>query len=184
MGSGGDRATVPTLAERDVRVTTGRRVGVGGRVVIVAARFNRLVTDRLVAGAVEECVALGVDPGEIEVVWVPGAFELAVVAAEIVRRERPTALVAVGAVVRGETAHFEYVAGPAAQQLQALAVESGVPIGFAVLTTETVDQALDRAGGKAGNKGAEAAATALEVAAVLAELRRRRPMPLAGEAPA
>jgi 6,7-dimethyl-8-ribityllumazine synthase len=145
----------------------GRLDGSGRRIALVASRFNQLVTDLLAAGAREELRRNGVDPASIDLAWVPGSFELPVAAAKLARTGRYAGIVALGAVIRGATPHFDYVAGEAAGGLGAVARETGVPIGFGVLTTETLEQALDRAGGKAGNKGAEAARTVLEMASLL-----------------
>ncbi len=139
---------------------TGLRFG------LVAGRFNDSVVRRLVDGAVDCLVRHGADADAIELAWVPGSWELPVVAQAMARSGRFDALVALGAVVRGETAHFDYVAGQAAQ-VGRIALETGVPIANAVLTTETYEQAVDRAGGKAGNKGFEAAQSAIETARLL-----------------
>jgi 6,7-dimethyl-8-ribityllumazine synthase len=141
--------------------------GAGRRVAIVASRFNRLVTDPLLAGAREELARHGVTDADVDVAWVPGSFELPLAAQRLAQTGRYAGVVAIGAVVRGATAHFEHVAGQAAAGLAAVARETGVPVAFGVLTTDTMEQALDRAGGKAGNKGAEAALTILEMAALL-----------------
>jgi 6,7-dimethyl-8-ribityllumazine synthase len=141
--------------------------GAGRRVAIVASRFNRLVTDPLLAGAREELARHGVADADVDVAWVPGSFELPLAAQRLAQTGRYAGVVAIGAVVRGATAHFEHVAGQAAAGLAAVARETGVPVAFGVLTTDTMEQALDRAGGKAGNKGAEAALCVLEMAALL-----------------
>jgi 6,7-dimethyl-8-ribityllumazine synthase len=144
--------------------------GHGSRYALAAARFNDLVVDRLVSGAHDELRRLGVDEDMIDIAWVPGSFELPVAVARLAATGRYAGIVALGTVVRGATAHFDYVAGQAAAGLAAVARDSGVPVGFGVLTTDTMEQALDRAGGKAGNKGAEAARTVLETASVLAKI--------------
>jgi 6,7-dimethyl-8-ribityllumazine synthase len=136
-------------------------------VAIAASRFNRLVTDPLVAAAVEELRRHGVDEADVDLAWVPGAFELPLAAERLAATGRYAAVVAIGAVVRGATPHFDHVAGQAAAGLAAVTRSSGVPVAFGVLTCDTMEQALDRAGGKAGNKGAEAAVTALEMAGLL-----------------
>jgi 6,7-dimethyl-8-ribityllumazine synthase len=141
--------------------------GRGRRVAVVASRFNRLVTDPLLAGAVEELTRHGVAGADVDVAWVPGSFELPLAARRLAQTGRYAGVIAVGAVVRGATAHFEHVAGQAAAGLAAVARETGVPVAFGVLTTDTMEQALDRAGGKAGNKGAEAALSVLEMAGLL-----------------
>lgn len=142
----------------------------GLRFGLVAARFNEVVVERLVSGAADCIRRHGGDDDAIELAWVPGAWELPIVVRRMASSGRFDALVALGAVVRGETAHFEYVAARAAT-VGDVALETGVPVGNAVLTTETFEQALDRAGGKAGNKGWEAAQAAIETAHLLAELK-------------
>jgi 6,7-dimethyl-8-ribityllumazine synthase len=142
-----------------------------GRVAILASRYNELITTRLLRGALACCEEAGLTREQVDVVWVPGAFELPVAAAAAARSGRYACLVALGAVVRGETPHFEYVAGEAARGLNAVAVRHALPVGFGVLTVDTMDQALERAGGAAGNKGHEAAAAALQAADVIAQLR-------------
>jgi len=142
----------------------------GRRFAVVAARFNEMVVDRLVAGALDCFRAHGLTDGDLLVAWVPGAFELPLVARRLAESGRYDAVVCVGAVIRGETPHFEYVAGQAAAGIQRAALDTGVPILFGVLTTENVDQALDRAGGKHGNKGWDAAMAAMEMASVLDQL--------------
>lgn len=134
-----------------------------GRVAVVVSRYNQLVTERLLDGARVRLGELGVEAAAIDVVWVPGAFELPLAAAAAAGSGRYRAIVALGCVIRGETAHFDYVAGEAARGLQSVALSYRVPIGFGVLTTETFEQAVDRAGGAAGNKGAEAAEAALRM---------------------
>ena len=149
--------------------------GRGLRYALAAARFNDLVVDRLVAGARDELRRLGVDPEMIDEAWVPGSFELPLAVARLAAPGRYAGIVALGTMVRGATPHFDYVAGQAAAGLAAVARETGVPVGFGVLTCETMDQALDRAGGKAGNKGAEAARTVLETASLLAKIDKGEP---------
>jgi len=142
-----------------------------GRVAILVSRYNELITSRLLEGALACCAEAGVARADVDVVWVPGAFELPVAAAAAAGTMRYACLVALGAVIRGDTPHFEYVAGEAARGLNAVAVQHGLPVGFGVLTVDTMQQAVDRAGGSAGNKGHEAAAAALQAADVLAQLR-------------
>jgi 6,7-dimethyl-8-ribityllumazine synthase len=149
------------------RTYTGSLDGRGRRIAVAASRFNRLVTDPLVAGAVEELTRHGVAEADIDLAWVPGAFELPLAAERLAATGRYAAVVAIGAVVRGSTPHFDHVAGQAAAGLAAVTRATGVPVAFGVLTCDTMEQALDRAGGKAGNKGAEAALTALEMAGLL-----------------
>jgi 6,7-dimethyl-8-ribityllumazine synthase len=140
----------------------------GLRVAVVAARFNGDVTGRLLEGAQAALRDHGLP--EAPVHWVPGAFELPVVAQRLARSGACDAVVCLGAVIRGDTPHFDYVAGEAAAGLARVALDTGIPVVFGVLTTNTLEQALDRCGGSAGHKGAEAAVTAIETAALLRTL--------------
>ena len=140
------------------------------RVAIVAARFNDFVVARLVDGAVDALLRHGASEKNLELVRVPGAFDMPLVVRRLAQSKRYDAIVALGAVVKGETAHFDYVAGECASGVARAALDSGVPVGFGVLTCDSFDQAIDRAGGKAGNKGADAALAALEMANLLKRL--------------
>lgn len=142
-----------------------------GRVAILVSRYNELVTTRLLDGARECCRSAGIGDDSVDLIWVPGAFELPVAAAAAAGTGRYACLIALGAVVRGDTPHFDFVAGEAARGLAAVAVARSIPVGFGVLTVDTLQQALDRAGGSAGNKGYEAAEAALRTADVLTRLR-------------
>jgi 6,7-dimethyl-8-ribityllumazine synthase len=137
---------------------------------VVITRFNDFVVEPLLRGAVDALKRHGATDKQIEIVRVPGAFDLPVVARKLALSRRYEALIALGAVIRGQTPHFDYVAGECASGIARIALESGVPIAFGVLTTDTMEQAVDRAGGKAGNKGADAALTALEMANLLRRL--------------
>jgi len=138
--------------------------GQGLRVAVVVARFNELVTRPLLNAAIGTLTRYGVVDDDINVVWVPGAFELPVVAKSLAKTSRFDAIVCLGAVIRGETGHYDMVAGNAARGISQVGVDTGVPTIFGVLTTENMDQALNRAGGKAGNMGANAAVAAIETA--------------------
>jgi 6,7-dimethyl-8-ribityllumazine synthase len=140
-----------------------------GRVAVVVSRYNEVVTARLLDGARQCLREHHVPESKTDVLWVPGAFELPVVAEAAAVSGRYTAIVALGCVIRGETPHFDYVAGEAARGLANVALAHRVAVGFGVLTTETLEQARERAGGAAGNKGYEATEAALATAAVLAE---------------
>jgi 6,7-dimethyl-8-ribityllumazine synthase len=137
---------------------------------VVITRFNDFVVEPLLRGALDALKRHGAVTAQIEIVRVPGAFDLPVVARKLALSRRYEALIALGAVIRGQTPHFDYVAGECASGLARIALESGVPIAFGVLTTDTMEQAVDRAGGKAGNKGADAALAALEMANLLRRL--------------
>jgi 6,7-dimethyl-8-ribityllumazine synthase len=140
------------------------------RFAILASRFNEFVVDRLVQGALDLLRRHGVSEKQIDIVRVPGAFDMPVVARKLAVSRRYDAIVALGAVIRGETSHFDYVAGECASGLARVASDTGIPVAFGVLTTENTEQAIDRAGGKAGNKGADAAASAIELATLLRRL--------------
>jgi 6,7-dimethyl-8-ribityllumazine synthase len=153
----------PTLIEGAVHAH-------GLRVAIAAARFNDLIVASLIQGAQGEWLERGGAAADLTIVRVPGAFELPLVAKKLAASGRFHAVVALGCVIRGDTPHFEYVAGEAARGLARAGFDTGVPVAFGVLTVETLEQALERAGSGAGNKGAEAMASALEMAAVMARL--------------
>ena len=140
------------------------------RFALIAARFNDFVVEPLLRGALDALKRHGASEKQIEIVRVPGAFDMPIVARKLALSRRYDALLALGAVVRGQTPHFDYVAGECASGLARIALESGVPIAFGVLTTDTMEQAVDRAGGKAGNKGADAALVAIEMANLLRRL--------------
>ncbi len=150
---------------------TGSLDGRGLRVTVVAARFNELVVRPLLGGATAALARCGVADQAVRVVWVPGSFELPLAAEAVAAGGDCDAIVALAAVVRGETPHFDYVAGEAARGLADVGRRHRVPIGFGVLTTATLEQALDRAGGKHGNRGEQAALVAVEMATVLRALR-------------
>lgn len=153
-----------------IRTIEGDLIARDLRFAILASRFNSLVVDRLIEGAVDALVRHGASEKALELIRVPGAFEMGGVANRLARSGRYNGIIALGAVVEGDTAHFEFVAGQCAAALARVAHEHGVPVGFGVLTTATMEQALDRAGGKAGNKGAEAALAVLETANVIKRL--------------
>jgi 6,7-dimethyl-8-ribityllumazine synthase len=142
----------------------------GLKFAVVCARFNNVITDQLLAGALDALKRSGAS--DIEIVEVPGAWELPIAAKAIAESKKPVAIIALGAVIRGDTPHFDYVAGQAASGLMAVQLETGIPVAFGVLTTNTIEQAADRAGGKDGNKGYDAAITAIEMAELLCRLRK------------
>jgi 6,7-dimethyl-8-ribityllumazine synthase len=144
--------------------------GSGMRVAIVVSRFNEHITRELLDGARRALRERGVEDTDVTVAWVPGAFELPLVAKHLAASGRCDSVVCLGAVIRGDTPHFDYVAGEAARGLQEAALATGVPIVFGVLTTDTLQQALDRIGGSEGHKGEEAANTALEMIELLRRL--------------
>ena len=146
-----------------------------GRVAVVVSRFNEIITQKLLTGARSRLGERGIDASAIDVVWVPGAFELPLAAAAAAASGRYQLIVALGCVIRGETAHFDYVAGEAARGLQTVALTYRIPVGFGVLTTETFAQAEERAGGDAGNKGYDAADAALQMQEALTALQGAAP---------
>jgi 6,7-dimethyl-8-ribityllumazine synthase len=150
-----------------INVTEGDLAARDLRFAIIAARFNDTIVAELVRGALDALRRHGAVDKQIEVVRVPGAFELPVVARRLAGSRRYDAIIALGAVIRGDTPHFDYVAGQCASGLARVALDSGIPVALGVLTTETSAQAQERAGGKAGNKGADAALTAIEMANLL-----------------
>ncbi len=142
----------------------------GTRYAIVASRFNEAITRRLLDGAVDALTRHGADPDAVDVAWCPGAFEIPSVAQTLAASGRYGAVICLGAVIRGATAHFDYVASGVTSGCQRIALDTGVPVLFGVLTVDTLDQAWERAGTKAGNKGAEAAAAAVEMVNLQAAL--------------
>ncbi len=151
-------------------VVEGSLDGTGLRVGVVCGRFNDLITDRLLDGVTRTLRRHGVAPGDVTVVWVPGAFEVPLAARRLAASGRFDAVVTLGAVIRGATGHYDQVAGQCAAGVQRASLDTGVPVIFGVLTTDTIEQAIERAGTKAGNKGEEAAASAVEMANLLREI--------------
>jgi len=147
--------------------------GEGVRVALVCGRFNDLITERLLAGARDGLLRHGVDEASITEAWAPGAFELPLVASRLASSGEFDAVVCLGAVIRGATGHYEHVAGQCAAGIARVALDTGVPVVFGVLTTDSIEQALERAGTKAGNKGYESAETALEMVDLLRQLPKR-----------
>lgn len=141
-----------------------------GRFALVAARFNQLVVDPLVAGATDALIRHGVADDRIDVLRVPGSFEIPLVARQLVQSQRYAAIICLGCVIRGDTDHYDHVAGAATSGIARLAAEASIPVIFGVLTCETLEQALQRSGAKAGNKGYEAALTAIEMVNLLKKI--------------
>jgi 6,7-dimethyl-8-ribityllumazine synthase len=144
-----------------------------GRFALVAARFNQFVVQRLVEGALDGFQRHGVSDEAIDVVWVPGSFEIPLVAKRLAASSKYAAVLCLGAVIRGDTDHYDYVAGGAANGIAQAALTTGVPVIFGILTCDTLEQAINRAGAKAGNKGFEAALTAIEIVNLLRQLPER-----------
>ncbi|HTB19085.1 MAG TPA: 6,7-dimethyl-8-ribityllumazine synthase [Bryobacteraceae bacterium] len=153
-------------------MTEGNLDATGLKFAVLCARFNGFITDRLLAGALDALKRSGAAEADIEVVKVPGAWELPLAAKTVAAAKKYDAIIALGAVIRGDTPHFDHVAGQASSGLAAVQLESGIPVAFGVLTTLNVEQAIDRAGGKSGNKGYDAAITAIEMADLVRRLRK------------
>jgi len=154
------------------KVLEGGLSASGLRFAIVVTRFNSFITERLLGGAMDALLRAGGSEDMIDVIKVPGSWEVPLVAGELARQHRYDALICLGAVIRGDTPHFDYVAGEAAKGIALVSSETGVPVAFGVLTTNTLEQAIDRAGAKSGNKGFDAAMTAIEMANLLRTLRQ------------
>jgi 6,7-dimethyl-8-ribityllumazine synthase len=152
----------------------GHLSAAGLRFAIVVSRFNSFITERLLDGAMDALKRSGANMDAVDLIRVPGSWEISLAAMEAARSKRYDAVICVSCVIRGDTAHFDYVAGEAARGVAAATAETGVPVAFGVLTTNTLEQAIDRAGAKSGNKGYDAAMTAIEMANLLAALRQVR----------
>ena len=155
-----------------IKVVEGDFSARGLRFGIVASRFNDFIVDRLLDAAVDTLTKHGVASGDIEVVRVPGAFEIPLAVTKLAASRRHQALIALGCVIRGATAHFDYVAGEATRGIAQASLAQQIPIGFGVLTVDTIEQAIERAGTKAGNKGVDAALAAIQMANVLRQLEQ------------
>jgi 6,7-dimethyl-8-ribityllumazine synthase len=153
------------------KITEGQLDARGLKFAIIVSRFNSFVTERLLSGALDALSRNGCSDDDIEIVRVPGSWELPVAAGEIAKQKRHDALICLGTVIRGDTPHFDYIAAEAAKGLGQVQMSTGVPLAFGVLTTNTLEQAVDRAGAKSGNKGFDAAMTAIEMANVMRKLR-------------
>jgi 6,7-dimethyl-8-ribityllumazine synthase len=158
-----------------VNVHTGKLDATGMRFGLVVGRFNDIVSQRLLEAAIDTLVRHGARDADLVVAWVPGSFEIPVAAKELAEHGNVDAVICLGVVIRGQTTHYELVAGEAARGVGAVHAATGVPATFGVVTAETLEQAMDRAGGKAGNKGADAAMAAVEMVSLLRDIRRPRP---------
>jgi 6,7-dimethyl-8-ribityllumazine synthase len=154
------------------KVIEGQLSATGLRFAIVVSRFNSFITERLLSGAMDALNRSGALADLVDVIKVPGSWEVPLVAGEVARQHRYDAVICLACVIRGETPHFDYVAAEAAKGVAHVAAETGVPVAFGVLTTNTLEQAIDRAGAKGGNKGFDAAMTAIEMANLLRTLRQ------------
>ncbi len=154
------------------RVLEGQLSAAGMRFAVIASRFNSFITERLLAGAMDALTRTGASTDLIDIIRVPGSWEIPLVAGEVARQHRYDAVICLSAVIRGETPHFDYIAAEVAKGVAHVAAETGVPVAFGVLTTNTLEQAIDRAGAKSGNKGFDAAMSAIEMANLLRTLRQ------------
>lgn len=155
------------MSEEKGRVFEGQLRGEGLSIGIVVARFNEFISGKLLSGALDSLYRHGTDPAKVEIAWVPGAYEIPLVAKKMAASGRYDAVICLGAVIRGSTPHFDYVAAEVAKGVAQVSLEADIPVIFGVLTTDTIEQAVERAGTKAGNKGWDAAMAALEMANLL-----------------
>lgn len=152
-------------------IYSGSLDGSALKIAIVVSRFNDFITERLLGGAKDCLLRHGTPEDNIDIVWVPGAFELPLAALQLARSGRYQAMICLGAVIRGETTHYDYVCNEAAKGIASVGLQTGLPVVFGVVTTENTDQAISRAGGKSGNKGWDSAMTALEMASLLPQIK-------------
>ncbi|MCP1307162.1 6,7-dimethyl-8-ribityllumazine synthase [Paenibacillus tyrfis] len=152
------------------KVYEGHLVSQGLKYGIVVGRFNEFITNKLLGGALDALKRHGVQEDEVEIAWVPGAFEIPLIAQKMAESGKYDAVITLGAVIRGSTPHFDYVCNEAAKGVAAISLKTGIPVIFGVLTTDSIEQAVERAGTKAGNKGWEAAASAIEMANLTKQL--------------
>ncbi len=150
-----------------VKTIEGQLIAKGKKFAIVVSRFNDFISKRLLEGAIDTLLRHGAKEAEIEAVWVPGAFEIPVVANKIAKSKKFDAVICIGAVIKGSTPHFEYVAGEAAKGVAKVSLDTGIPVIFGVITAENLEQAIERAGTKDGNKGRDAAISAIEMVNLL-----------------
>ncbi|GAB6174770.1 6,7-dimethyl-8-ribityllumazine synthase [Paradesulfitobacterium aromaticivorans] len=153
-----------------MKVYEGNLVGDGLKFGIIAARFNEFITSKLLAGALDALRRHGVNDEDIEIAWVPGAFEIPLLAKKLAESNRYDAVICLGAVIRGATPHFDYVSAEVSKGVANVSLQTGLPVIFGVLTTDNIEQAIERAGTKAGNKGFDAAVTAVETANLLHQI--------------
>ena len=148
----------------------GKLISQGQKYAIIVGRFNEFIGGKLLSGAIDGLVRHGVDESNIEIAWAPGAYEIPLVAKKMAKSGKYDGVITLGAVIRGSTPHFDYVANEVSKGVASVSLDSDIPVIFGVLTTDTIEQAIERAGTKAGNKGYEAAVTAIEMANLLAQL--------------
>ncbi|MBQ2275102.1 MAG: 6,7-dimethyl-8-ribityllumazine synthase [Lachnospiraceae bacterium] len=153
-----------------MRILEGNVVASGIKVGIVAARFNEFIVSKLVGGAKDACIRHGVEEDNMDLAWVPGAFEIPLVAKKMAKSGKYDAVICLGAVIKGSTSHYDYVCAEVSKGIASVSLETEVPVIFGVLTTDNIEQAIERAGTKAGNKGYDAACTAIEMVNLLKEV--------------
>ena len=153
-----------------MKLYEGKLVAEGIKVGIVCARFNEFIVSKLLGGCEDTLLRHGVQAEDISVAWVPGAFEIPLIASKMAKSGKYDAVIALGAVIRGNTSHYDYVCSEVSKGIAAVALESGIPVMFGVLTTDTIEQAIERAGTKAGNKGVDGAMAAMEMANLLKKI--------------
>lgn len=153
-----------------VKIYEGKLIAGSQKFAIVAGRFNELISSKLVGGALDALKRHNVSEDKIDLAWVPGAYEIPLVAQKMARSGKYGAVICLGAIIRGSTPHFDYVASEAAKGIAQVALQSGIPVVFGVLTTDSIEQAIERAGTKAGNKGFDAAISAIEMINLLGQL--------------
>ena len=153
-----------------MKIYEGKLIAQGLKFGIVVGRFNEFIVGKLLTGALDALKRHGVSENDIEIAWVPGAFEIPLMAKKMIKTERNDAIICLGAVIKGSTPHFEYVSNEVTKGIASVSLNTETPVAFGVLTTESIEQAIERAGTKAGNKGFEAAVTAIEMANLLKEI--------------
>jgi 6,7-dimethyl-8-ribityllumazine synthase len=153
-------------------VIQGQLKAQGKKIGVVVSRFNEFISKRLLDGAIDRLVRSGMADEDIEVVWVPGSFEVPLACLALAQNRKIDAIIALGAVIRGETSHFDYVSGELSKGIAKVSLDTGIPVIFGVITAETLEQAIDRAGAKQGNKGAQAAEAAIEMADLLKRIKK------------
>ncbi|MFH1778075.1 MAG: 6,7-dimethyl-8-ribityllumazine synthase [Candidatus Omnitrophota bacterium] len=154
-----------------MKIYEGKMDAKGKRFSIIVSRFNDFITHRMLEGALDTLRRHGADDDKVEVIWVPGTFEIPIAANKIARSKKTNAVICLGAVIRGATPHFEYIASEAAKGIAKVSLDSGLPCSFGIITADTLEQAIERAGTKDGNKGVDAALSAIEMADLITELQ-------------
>ena len=154
-----------------MKTFTGKLVSNDIKIGIVAARFNEFITAKLLSGAMDGLLRHDVQEENIHVAWVPGAFEIPLIASKMAKSQKYDAIICLGAVIRGATTHYDYVCNEVSKGIAAVSLETGIPVMFGILTTENIEQAIERAGTKAGNKGYDAACTAIEMVNLMQDMK-------------